>query len=316
MANNHNEESKKCGIGSIGGMALIEGVMMKSPNGIAMAVRKPNGEIEIKNDGVNKLEKTKAYKIPVLRGVIAFVVSMMTGIKSITYSAEFFEEDAEYEEKGKFETWLETKFKDKADDIIIYFSVFLALIMAVGIFTVIPTLVVGFLRRFIENPIGLSMAEGVLKISMFLIYILAISRMKEIRRTFEYHGAEHKTIHCFESGKELTVENAREFTTLHPRCGTSFLLIVMVISILIFSLISWNSLITRIAIKLVILPLVAGVSYEVIRIAGRSESKLMKAISTPGLMLQKLTTKEPDDKQLEVAIASLKSVLEMNGNEL
>lgn len=315
MSDNHKDESRKCGIGSIGGMALIEGVMMKSPNGIAMAVRKSDGEIEVKNDSISKLEKTKAYKIPVLRGMIAFVVSMLTGIKSITYSAEFFEEGAEYEEKSRFELWLENKFKDKADDIVIYFSVFLALVLAIGIFTVIPTVIVGFLRKVITNPIGLSMAEGGIKISMFLAYILIISRMKEIRRTFEYHGAEHKVIHCFESGKELTVENAKKFTTLHPRCGTSFLLIVMIISILIFSLISWNSLVTRILIKLVILPIVAGVSYEVIRIAGRSKSKLMQAISFPGLMLQKLTTREPDDEQLEVALVSLKSVLEMSGTE-
>lgn len=294
---------------SVGGQALIEGVMMKGPDGLAMAVRKSDGEIVVKKEPVSKIEKSKLYKIPVLRGVIAFFNSMIIGVRAITYSAEFFEEGNSQYDKSKFEKWLEEKLGDKADDIVTYFSVFLALAMALLIFMFIPTFLINFLKNIFTNQLVLSGFEGILKILMFIGYIIIISRMKEIKRVFEYHGAEHKVIYCYESGKPLTPENAREFTTLHPRCGTSFLLFVMIISIILFSFIGWESLIERIIIKLILLPLVAGISYEIIKVAGKSKSKIMRLLSYPGLMLQKLTTKEPDDSQLEVAIEALKSIL-------
>lgn len=295
---------------SVGGQALIEGVMMKGPDELAMAVRKADGEIVVKKEPVSKIEKSKLYKIPIFRGVIAFFNSMIIGVRAITYSAEFFEEGNSQEEKSKFEKWLEEKFGDKADDIITYFSVALALAMALLIFMFIPTFLINFLKNIFTNQLVLSGFEGILKILMFIGYIIIISRMKEIRRVFEYHGAEHKVIYCYESGKALTPENAREFTTLHPRCGTSFLLFVMVISIILFSFIGWESPVERIITKLILLPLVAGISYEIIKFAGKSKSKIVCILSYPGMMLQKLTTNEPDDSQLEVAIAALKSILE------
>jgi uncharacterized protein YqhQ len=293
---------------NVGGQALIEGVMMKGPNDIAMAVRKSDGEIVVKREPVSRIEKSKIVKIPIIRGGIALINSMVTGIKALTYSAEFFEEGIE-EEKGKFELWLGKKFGDKSKDIMTYISVALAVAMAILVFMIIPTILINFLKNKISNTVILTGLEGILKIFMFIGYIIFISRLKEIQRVFEYHGAEHKAIHCYESGKPLTVENAKKFTTMHPRCGTSFLLIVLVISILIFSLLGWKSIILRIAMKLLLLPLVAGISYEIIKWAGKSDSKFAAVISWPGLMMQKLTTREPDDKQLEVAIEALKNVL-------
>lgn len=294
---------------SIGGQALIEGVMMKGPKDIAIAVRKTCGEIVIKKEPVGKLEKSNLVKIPIIRGVIALINSMVIGVRALTYSAEFFEDEASEDKKSKLDIWIENKFGDKAQDIAIYISVVIAIGMAILLFGFVPTFLINFLKNVVNSQILLSGMEGILKIFMFLGYITAISRMKEVQRVFQYHGAEHKTIHCYESGQELTVENARIFTTLHPRCGTSFLLIVMVISILLFSLLGWDNFIIRVAMKLLLLPLVAGISYEIIKWAGRSESTLARILSYPGLILQKLTTREPDDRQLEVAIEALKNVL-------
>ncbi len=295
---------------SVGGQALIEGVMMKGSDNLAMAVRKSDGEIVVKKEPVSRMEKSSLYKVPIIRGVIAFINSMVVGVRAITYSAEIFEEIDSEEEKSKFEKWLEDKFGDKTDDIITYLSVALALAMSIVIFMFIPTFLINFLKNIFTNQIVLSGFEGILKIFMFIGYIILISRIKEIKRVFQYHGAEHKAIHCYESGKALTVENTREFTTLHPRCGTSFLLIVMVLSIVLFSFLGWDSPVQRVAMKLMLMPLVAGISYEVIKKAGKSKSKIVCAISYPGLMLQKLTTNEPDDKQIEVALVALKSILE------
>lgn len=298
-------EKKYC---SIGGQALIEGVMMRSPNDIAIAVRKPDGDIEIKKDKVKGISKTNIMKVPILRGMFALFSSMIVGMKALTYSAEFYADDPTYEPKG-MEKWFYDKFGDKADDILVAFSMVFAVVLAMLLFGVLPTFVVYVLKSFITNTVVMSIVEGVLKIALFLGYITIISMMKDVRRVFEYHGAEHKVIHCFESGEELTVENARKFTTLHPRCGTSFILIVLVTSIIVYSFVTWNTVMGRLLLKLCLLPLITGFSYEVIKWAGKGESKLVKAISYPGLMMQKLTTKEPDDKQLEVAIEAMKSVL-------
>ncbi|MDN5351657.1 MAG: hypothetical protein PWQ12_576 [Clostridiales bacterium] len=298
---------------AIGGQALIEGVMMRGREKIAIAVRKPDGEIEMKVENVSPLEKIKIAKLPIIRGVVSLLASMIVGLRALTYSAEFYIEDDGTEEKGKFETWLYEKFGKRADDILLGFSIVFALIFAMLLFGVLPTLIVSFMKRFIETGWILSAIEGAVKIGVFIIYIAVISKMPDIKRVFEYHGAEHKTIHCYESGEEVTVENARKFTTLHPRCGTSFIFFVLIISILLFTFISWDSVLMRVLIKVLLFPVVAGLSYEVIKIAGRSSHPIVRAISVPGLMMQKLTTKEPDDKQLEVAIAAFLCVLKEEG---
>lgn len=296
----------------IGGQAVIEGVMMRGHNSIATAVRCGN-DIIVKKDMVKPLtRKYKILSVPFIRGTVALIDSLIIGIKTLTYSAELVEGESE-EEPSKFELFLKRVFGDKLDDVIMYFSVALSLAISVIIFFIGPTYVAGFLKRYTENTFLINLFEGVLRVAIFIAYLVLISHMEDIRRVFEYHGAEHKTIHCFEHEEELTVENARKYTTLHPRCGTNFLFIVMIVSIIVFSFLKWPTLYIRIISRILLLPAVAGISYEVIKVAGHSDNKIIAALVYPGLLLQKLTTKEPDDSQLEVAIASLKSVLEDEG---
>ena len=308
-------ENKSCNIHktSIGGQAVIEGVMMKGPNKIATAVRKPDGEITIDEKLCGKVRKNKILKLPIIRGCINFFDSMILGVKALMYSASFFDlEDGESpkQEQGKFEKWLEEKLgSEKALNAVIYFSVCLSLLMSVGLFIVLPTIIVGFLKNIVNNHIILTLAEGVVRICIFLAYLLLVAQMQDIKRVFMYHGAEHKTIHCYEKGLELTVENVRKQSRLHPRCGTSFLLIVMVISVIVFSFISWNNPLVRLGLRLLLLPVVAGISYEVIKFAGRHDNTFTAVLSAPGKWLQYITTNEPDDSQIEVAIASIKAVI-------
>lgn len=298
----------------IGGQAVIEGVMMKGPTKIATAVRKSNGEIVVDKKDLNPItSKNKLFKLPIIRGVVSFVSSMVTGVKCLMYSAD--QVDFEYEEgyeESKFEKWLDEKFGDKISDIVIYFSVFVSLIFSVGLFMILPNLIAGVFKIITDNRIILNLIEGAIRIGIFLLYIALVSQMKDIRRVFEYHGAEHKTIATYESGEELTVENARKYPRLHPRCGTSFLLIVMVISIIFFSVLSWENVWERLIYRLLLLPIVAGLSYEVITFTGKSKNRCVKWLTRPGLWLQKLTTREPDDSQIEVAIEALKNVLTGN----
>jgi len=296
----------------IGGQAVIEGVMMKGPKDLAIAVRKPNGEIVVNKEVLKGMSQSPLAKMPIIRGVIALVDAMVLGVRALTYSAEFWEDEDESFKKGRFEIWVENKLGDKANDVMIYFSVFIAIALSISIFIILPTVVTSFLRTIISGHIWLNVIEGIMRILLFIGYVLLISKMKDIQRVFQYHGAEHKTIHCYENGLPLTVENTRQFTALHPRCGTSFLLIVMVISMILFSFIGWPNPLVRIISRLALMPVVAGISYEIIRWAGKSKSKLVCMISYPGLMLQKLTTKEPDDRQLEVAIAAMQGVLAGN----
>lgn len=300
---------KKC---KIGGQAVLEGVMMKSPTAMAIAVRKSDGTIEISGGKfVSIREKYPILKLPVLRGVLTFGESMVLGIKSLMTSAEIYgEEEAEGYQPSKFEKFISEKTGKDVEDVMIFFAVFLAIIFAIGLFIGLPTLVVSLLKPLISTNLARNITEGLVRITIFIIYILLISKMKDIRRVFEYHGAEHKTIHCYEHDEELTVENARKYTTLHPRCGTAFLLIVMVISILAFSFLGWHNIFIRIITRISLLPLVAGLAYEVTRWAGSSSSRLVGIIMYPGLMLQKLTTREPDDQQLEVAIAAFLAATE------
>lgn len=294
---------------SIGGQALIEGIMMRGKEDIAIAVRKPDGEIVLKKDPINPLPNLAFLKWPIIRGSVALVSSMVIGIKALTYSAEFFEVEGESESESKFEKWLYEKLGDKADNILVAISMVFAMVFAFGLFGVLPTVLTNFFKATIENRWILAAVEGVMKIVLFLSYLLLISNMKDVKRVFQYHGAEHKTIFCFESGLPLTVENVRKQGRLHPRCGTSFILFVLVISIMIFSVISWNSLLMRVVLKVILFPVVAGLSYELLKYAGKHDGPVIRALSYPGLMLQKLTTKEPDDRQIEVAIVAMKAVL-------
>lgn len=298
---------KKEHITSIGGSAVMEGVMMRGPKEIATAVRKPDGEIEIDRRAVSSLvTKYHVNKIPVIRGVFAFFDSMISSIRALMWSAEFV--DLEDDSESKFDKWLTEKFGDKVKDIVIYFSLFISVIFSVGLFFVLPHFITSLLENVIESNLIKTLIEGVIRISIFLGYVLLASRMEDIKRVFQYHGAEHKTIFCYEAGLDLTVENARNMSRLHPRCGTSFLVYVMIISIILFSFVSWGNMWIRLGMKLLLLPVVAGISYEIIRWAGRSKNKVVCVISRPGMWLQNITTREPDDSQLEVAIESMKAV--------
>ena len=302
---------KKEHITSIGGSAVMEGVMMRGPKEIATAVRKPDGEIEIDRRAVSSLvTKYHVNKIPVIRGVFAFFDSMISSIRALMWSAEFV--DLEDDSESKFDKWLTDKFGDKVKDIVIYFSLFISVIFSVGLFFVLPHFITSLLENIIKSNLIKTLIEGVIRISIFLGYVLLASRMEDIKRVFQYHGAEHKTIFCYEAGLDLTVENARSMSRLHPRCGTSFLVYVMIISIILFSFVSWGNMWIRLGMKLLLLPVVAGISYEIIRWAGRSKNKIVCVISRPGMWLQNITTREPDDSQLEVAIESMKAVLTDN----
>ena len=287
----------------IGGQALIEGVMMRKKNTIAMAVRLPDGNIDREKFDINFLEKIKWYsKIPIFRGVVEMIVSFIIGYKCLLKSAQ----KAGLEEK-------EEK-NNKKDNIIIGMFSFLGAILGVlatiVFFMYLPSFFVKQLSNIvpINNFFKVSL-EGLIKIFVFVFYLFIISNLKDIKRTFQYHGAEHKTIACFEKGEELTVENVKKCTRFHPRCGTNFIFIVLFISIFIFSFLTWNNLLVRLFLKFSTLPLVTGLSYEVIRLAGKENNIIGKIMVAPGLCLQRLTTKEPDEKQIEVAIASVEEVL-------
>ncbi|HHU69833.1 MAG TPA: DUF1385 domain-containing protein [Thermoanaerobacterales bacterium] len=279
---------------NIGGQAVIEGVMMRSPQKTAIAVRKPDSEIFLYEEKTSSLaNKYKFFKLPLIRGVLSLVESMVLGIRAISISA-----DLSAQEEGEELT--------KKDMIIAFLT---AVVFAVLLFIVIPTVTASFLKGYFSNIIYLNLAEGLIRIIIFLLYIVMISQMKDIQRIFEYHGAEHKVIYCYEMGEELKVENAKKYSTLHPRCGTNFLLIVMLISVLLFSVLGWQGIVERIVSRILLLPIVSGLSYEVIKYTARKQNVIVKIISYPGLMLQKLTTREPDESQLEVAIKALKGVL-------
>ena len=302
----------------IGGQAIIEGIMMRGADRTATVIRLPDRSLHIKTEKLPKPRKIN--KIPVLRGVAAFVSSLVIGTKILMYSADVLEayeepedengEKKQKESEGRFSAWFARKFGEKALwNLMIYSSVIFAVIFTVGIFIVLPTALVNFCHRFTENEIILNLIEGLLRIVMFVMYIVLIRRMSDIRRVFQFHGAEHKCIHCFENGLELTPVNCQQFYTLHPRCGTSFMMFVMVISLVLFSLLGWPNLVMRIVSRLLLIPVVAGLSYEILRWAGRSDGIVVKVLSLPGLYLQKLTTCEPDDEHLEVAIAAMKAVM-------
>ena len=295
----------------IGGQAVMEGVMMRGADKQALAVRLPNGDIKLEIEDIKT--PSKVTKVPFVRGVVSFFSSLISGMKTLMRSSEILEEampEEEIEDPSKFDQWLENKFSPKTVwNVMIGISVAISLLITIVVFVIMPTYSVNLLKHVTKNTILLNLAEGVLRLVIFVLYVLAISKMNDVKRLFQYHGAEHETIHCFENGLELTPANAKEFYTLHPRCGTSFLMFVMIISLVLFSFLGWPNLAWRIISRLLLMPVIAGISYELLRWAGRSDNAVVRVLSWPGLMMQKLTTREPDEEQLEVAITSLKAVL-------
>ena len=303
-----NNEKQSCAIKtSVGGQALLEGIMMKGPEKSAMAVRKPNGEIDLSVWDTKKL--TGIRKIPFIRGTFNFIDTLIQGYECLMKSAEI---SGQEEEPDKIELWLNKVFGKAAGAVFGTVVTFLAAALAIGLFFGVPALICGFIGNYVENKILLSAIEGVIKIAMFLAYIIGVSKMSDIHRTFMYHGAEHKTIFCYEKGLELTVENVREQQRFHPRCGTSFLLIVLVVSVLVSSVITWENVFIRVLLKVLMLPVTVGISYEIIKFAGRHDNWFTKIISAPGLWFQNFTTQEPDDSMIEIAIAAVTPVLPEN----
>ncbi len=317
-------ENKTCPISGtiysgIGGQAVMEGVMMRNKDDYAVAVRRADGEIVVKKDEYRGVIDNKTiYRIPVVRGVLSFIDSMVLGLSTLNFSSDIYiksEEEKEKREKGITDTEdqkneEESRAKDTALSAVI---TIVALILAMGLFMVLPYLASLLFRPITGDGIALSLIEGVIRILIFIGYIRVISLMEDIRRVFMYHGAEHKCINCLEAGLPLTVENVRQASREHRRCGTSFLLYVMVISIVFFAFIQTDTRWLKIVMRIVLIPLIAGVSYEFIRLAGKSDNPLVRAFSKPGLMLQKLTTREPDDEMIEVGIRSVDEIFDWRG---
>lgn len=294
----------------IGGQAVIEGVMMKNMDCYAVSVRKPNGKIETKvEECVSFAEKHPLFQLPVFRGMANFLESMVIGMKTLNYSASFYEDEEEQTE-SRTEQLLEKILGEKAEKIIMGIVLVFSLAISIGLFMILPYIASEALGKLIRNEYVILFMEGIIRIAIFLGYIVLISRMEDIKRVFMYHGAEHKTINCLEAGVPLTPENVDNFSRLHKRCGTSFIFIVMIISMVFFFFIRVDTIWLRIVLRLLFLPLVAGVSYEFIRLAGSSDHPLVQIFSKPGLALQKLTTKEPDHSMIEVAIASVEGVFD------
>ena len=301
----------------IGGQAVMEGIMMRNGSEYSVAVRKENGEIEVKKETYKGVgSKCKLFRLPFIRGIFSFVDSLVLGMKSLNYSASLFMEDGEEEEEpGRFEKWLQKKFGDKAEKVIMDLTMVISIILAMGIFMVFPTWVSTLMKPLLGNGIWMALFEGVLRIAIFIAYVGLISLMPDIKRTYMYHGAEHKCINCIEHGLPLTVENVMKSSKEHKRCGTSFLLIVMVISILFFLVIRPETLWLRLVSRILLIPVIAGVSFEFLRLSGNSDNPVVNLLSKPGLMLQGLTTKEPDEKMAEVAICAVEAVFDWKAYE-
>lgn len=300
------EKPKECFKTSVGGQALMEGIMMRGPQKICVAVRKPDGDIDLTLEDV---KHHKWQKIPFVRGAFSMIESLVLGYRYLMHSAEISMPEEDQEEPGKLDKWLQEHTGPKFQNFLMSLAAVIGGMLAIVLFMVLPTAIVGGVNYFLPLGWGKVLLEGVLKIVMFVTYLFLCTRMKEIHRVFEYHGAEHKTIACYEAGEELTVENIRRHCRFHPRCGTSFLILVLIVSILLFSVLPWSSTGLRVVLKLLLLPVVMGISYELIKLAGRYDNLATRIISAPGLWLQRLTTFEPDDSMIEVAIAAVKPVL-------
>lgn len=294
---------------NIGGQALIEGILMRGPTKEAIVVRTADGLVTKVNEPHFIRERYKILGWPLLRGVVVFAESMVYGVKALTYSASMLPEE-EQEEPSKFDKWIEKKFgTEKAEKFLISFAVFLGACLSIGLFVLLPTLLAGFVTNLTESPFLRNLTEGALRIIIFLAYLFICNRSKELNKVFRYHGAEHKTIFCYEKGLPLTVENVRVQSRFHPRCGTSFLFVVMIISIFVFSFIGWSNVWIRMGTRILLLPVVMGISYEINRWAGAHDNWLSAVLTAPGKALQRLTTSEPDDGMIECAIEALKPVI-------
>lgn len=301
---------------SIGGQALIEGIYMRGPKKQSIVVRDKDGQLVIKTE---ELKLTREHYpilgVPFVRGAFAFLGTMVEGVKALMYSADFYPEDDEEAPPSKFDKWLEEHIDNKKlDSIIVAFSTILAIAFSIGLFFLVPTVVTSLLKLIIPmNTFGQNLIEGVIRIAVFMFYLMLVSKMKDIRRVFSYHGAEHKTIFCYERGLELTVENVRTMPRHHPRCGTSFMFVVIILAILcysiLFSIISPPNTLVRILLQLLLIPVIVGIAYEINRYVGRHDNVITKIMTAPGLWMQNFTTFEPDDSMIEVGIESLKQVL-------
>lgn len=309
------DRKQACGALRVGGQAVMEGVMMKGKDKYAVSVRKSDGKIVTALfESHSMTEKHPVLALPIIRGVVRFIESMVIGMRTLTFSSGFFmEEEEEKPVKPVKDTALRRFWEAHQDGLMMSFSVVLGVVLALALFILLPALLSGFMEKAIPNRLIVSLLEGLIRVAIFIGYIVAISRMKDIQRVFEYHGAEHKTINCMEAGENLTPERVLTYTRLNRRCGTSFLFLVMIISILFFAVIYVSNPILRLGLRILLIPVVAGVSYEVLMFSNRSEAKWVRVLTWPGLMLQKLTTREPDAGEAETAIASTLAVLKAEG---
>ena len=301
------KRSRSCGVG---GQAVLEGVMMKKGDLYAVTVRKPDGELVIDTEEFHGvMHGNKIKNLPFIRGIFNFVDSLILGTRTLTYSADFFEDETAKE--TAMDNWFKKVFKDKAESVVSGLTVALSIVLAIGIFMVLPYFISSLLDKFVRNTTILAIIEGIIRLAIFIGYVVLISAMEDIKRVYMYHGAEHKCINCIERGRELTVENAMKSSRLHKRCGTSFMLFVMMVSIIMFMFISVESPALRLGLRILLVPVIAGISYEIIRLAGNNSNNiLVRIISAPGMWLQTLTTKEPTEDMVEVAIKSVEAVFD------
>lgn len=302
-----SRKNKKCVYSGIGGQAVLEGVMMRNKNKYAVAVRKPDGKIEVDTRELNYDPKSLLRRIPFIRGIIVFADSLSLGMNIISYSASFYEEE---EEETGFDRALKKIFGKRADDVVMGFTILCSVIMAIALFMLLPYGVSELLKRYVVSEGLVLLIEGILRMLVFIIYVAAIALMKDIKRLYQYHGAEHKCINCIESGRPLTVKNVKRTSRFHKRCGTSFLLLVVIIGIVLCFFIRTDIIFFRILYRLLMIPVVAGIAYELLRASGRKDNIFLNIVSAPGLWLQRITTKEPDDEMIEVAIASVEAVFD------
>ena len=307
------QAEKNCRLGTVGGQAVLEGIMMKGKEEYAIAVRREDGTVSLTKQRFTSIRsKHKILRLPILRGIVGFVESMVLNFKTLSISAEQYGLE-EAEPETKFEKWLTNTFGEKLMSVIMGISMFLGIALAIGLFFLLPSYIAKGIEWLSGRSLGIFMnlIEGVIKIIIFVAYLMLVSLMKDIRRTFEYHGAEHKSIFCYESGEELTVENVKKHRRFHPRCGTSFIFVILIISILVNSLpfVTWDNMLLRMLTKILILPLIVGIGFEFIMFAGKHDNFLTRILSAPGLFMQRITTREPDDSQIEVAIIALKTAL-------
>ena len=298
--------SRSCGIG---GQAVLEGVMMKNKDLYAVTVRKPDGDFVIDTEEFHGvMHGNKIKNVPFIRGIFNFVDSLTLGTRILTYSADFMEDETAKE--TAMDHWFKKVFKDKAESVISGLTVALSIVLAVAIFMVLPYFISSLLDKFVRNTTVLAVIEGILRLAIFVGYVVLISAMEDIKRVYMYHGAEHKCINCIEHGYELTVRNAKRSSRLHKRCGTSFLFFVMFVSIILFFFIRVPNPVLKVVLRIALMPVVAGISFEIIRLAGRSDNIFVRILSAPGMLIQRMTTKEPDEQMIEVAIASVEAVFD------